>query len=279
MKRFLKALFLLGLLISVFVFGATGETAWACSNDMKTTVSGGWACWAIHVINDGGIEPGRPLVVFLHGDAEPVGKSGRYRKSIRRMLRKLKRKNMNTILIARPGCERELPTGLITTGIDVSCRGNNYTPVVLDGLAAALKALKAHYKPSKLILLGHSGGAMLSGILLGRNLGLAEGAVLVGWGCDTEEWREWRNLSAGKRGTWDESLSARDYVDKVPVKTKIVALTGSRDENTLPKFGKMCTDELIARGVAARFEVLEGWGHGSALRSDDVTEAVLEVSR
>ena len=246
---------------------------------MKTTVSGGEACWAIHVINDGGIEPGQPLVVFLHGDAEPVGKSGRYGKSTRRMLRKLKSKNINTILIARPGCERELPTGLVTTGIDVSCRGNNYTPEVLDGLAAALKALKAHYKPSKLILLGHSGGAMISGILLGRTPGLAQGAVLVGWGCDTGEWRDWRNYSAGKRGEWDESLSAIDFVGKVPVKTKIVALTGSKDQNTLPKFGKMCTDKLIARGVAARFEVLEGWGHGSALRSDDVTEAVLEVSR
>ena len=74
MNRFLKVFCFFGFLICISVFGTTGETAWACSNDMKTTVSGGWACWAIHVINDAGIEPGRPLVVFLHGDAEPVGK-------------------------------------------------------------------------------------------------------------------------------------------------------------------------------------------------------------
>ena len=281
MKWVLKALCLLGLLISISACRTTGEvappgeTAQTCPNDMKSRVYAGGGCFAIELFNDEVLGPGHPLVVFIHGDSGAIKRGGWYRGSYEEQLSELKEEKLNVIAIARPGYR--LPNGP-TTGIYGPFNRDSYTVAVIDGLAAALKALKAHYKPSKLVLLGHSGGAMISGILLGRHPGVADGAVLVGWACDTAEWREWRNATAGRRGTWDNSLSARDYIDKVPVTTKIVALTGKDDNNTIPRFGKMCTDELITRGVPARFEMLEGLGHSAAMLAYSVTKAVLEVS-
>lgn len=282
MRWFFKALCILALLICISAYRTTGkmtspaESAQTCPNDMKKRVYAGGGCFAIDLFNDDALGPGHPLVVFIHGDSGPIKRGGWYRGSYEEQLSELKEEKLNVMAIARPGYR--LPNGP-TTGIYGPFNRDSYTVAVIDGLAAALIALKAHYKPSKLVLLGHSGGAMISGILLGRHPGVADGAVLVGWACDTPEWREWRNITAGKSGAWDNSLSALDYVGKVPVKTKVVALTGKDDDNTIPRFGKMCTDELIARGVPARFEVLEGLAHSTAMLAYAVTKAVLEVSK
>ena len=243
---------------------------------MKSRVYADGGCFAIELFNDAALGPKHPLVVFIHGDSGAIKREGWYWGSYEEQLSELKEEKLNVIAIARPGYS--LPNGP-TTGIYGPYNRDSYTVAVIDGLAAALHALRAHYKPSKLVLLGHSGGAMISGILLGRHPGVADGAVLVGWACDTAEWREWRNATAGKSGAWDNSLSALDYIGKVPVNTKIVALTGKDDKNTIPRFGKMCTDELSARGVPARFELLEGLGHNAAMLAYAVTKAVLEVSR
>ena len=164
---------------------------------------------------------------------------------------RLKRKHVNVLVIARPAYR--LPNGP-TTGIHARFNNDPYTVPVVDGLAAALNALKAHYRPSRMVLLGHSGGSMISGIILGRHPGLASGAVLVAWGCDTREWRQWRIDSAGRNSLWYESLSARDYIANVPTTTKVIAITGQRDRNTLPKFAKKCVKEMRSHGIDARFQ-------------------------
>ena len=215
-------------------------------------------------------EPGQPLVVFMHGDSG-ASKDGNYLKNYKDKFQRLKRKHVNVLTIARPAYW--LPTGP-TTGIHARFNRDPYTVPVVDGLAAALKALKAHYRPSRLVLLGHSGGSMISGIILGRHPGLVSGAVLVAWACDTREWRQWRIESAGKRSQWYESLSARDYIANVPATTKVIAITGQRDRNTLPKFSKKCVKEMKSHGIDARFKMVSTprvRGHGSVMRSSVVS--------
>ena len=72
----------------------------------------------------------------------------------------------------------------------------------------------------------------------------------------------------------------RNYIPRIPVdKARVVAITGERDNNTLPRFGKACVDEMKARGIDARFELVEGRGHGSVLASETIVDAVREVSK
>ena len=269
-RRLLATVIALAALVPISSTGAR-----ACSNDMKERVRGGEGCFAIDIVGSSEIRPGAPLVVAIHGDGE-IAREGRYRRGYRHLFRNLRDQGINAIAIARP--HFSVLTGR-TTGIWGNYGRDAYTGEIVDGLAAALKALKAHYRPSRLILVGHSGGAMISGILLGRHAALAEGAVLVAWGCDTYTWRQWRIESAGRRGQWTQSLSARDHIPEIPVgSAKVVAVTGDRDNNTLPRFGKECIDQMKARGIDARFERVEDRGHSSILASYAVIHAVMEVS-
>lgn len=277
MTRLTEFSLLFGLLICVVAGRSAADTVGTCTNDMKRRVQAGNGCFAVDIVGHPEFEPGQPLVVFMHGDSG-ASKDGNYLKNYKDQFQRLKRKHVNVLTIARPAYW--LPNGP-TTGIHARFNRDPYTVPVVDGLAAALKALKAHYRPSRLVLLGHSGGSMISGIILGRHPGLVSGAVLVAWACDTREWRQWRIESAGKRSQWYESLSARDYIANVPATTKVIAITGQRDRNTLPKFSKKCVKEMKSHGIDARFKMVSTprvRGHGSVMRSSVVTRAVLEVS-
>ena len=246
-----------------------------CSNDMKESVRGGDGCFAIDVVGKEEIRPGEPLVVFIHGDGGAM-RNDSYRRGYAHQFETMRDRGINAIAIARPGFW--VATGK-TKGIFMGWRGDTYLPEVVDGLAAALRRLREHYKPSRLVLLGHSGGSMISGILLGRHPGVADGAVLVAWGCDTYTWRQWRIDSAGRKGQWTQSLSARDYIAKIPAgSVRVVAITGTKDNNTLPKFGRECVYKMMDRAIDARFELASNRGHGSVLYSESVINAIEDVS-
>ena len=277
MKRRAVHSFLLCLAVGFAVIPHTAQAAETCANDMVSRVQGGDGCFAIDIVGDPDIEPGKPLVVFMHGDGG-ASKHGKYFGSYADQFRMLAERKINVLAIARPAYR--LPNGP-TTGIRARFNKDPYTLPVVDGLAAALKALKAHYRPSRLVLLGHSGGSMISGIILGRHPGLADDAVLVSWACNTRQWRQWRINSAGKRKQWLRRLSAHDHIARVPVTTRVVAMTGERDRNTLPRFAKQCVEAMIAHGIDARFDLVttpDARGHDSVMRSPAVTRTVMEVT-
>ena len=183
---------------------------------MASRVQAGDGCITIDIVGDPDIESGQPLVVFMHGDGG-ASKRGKYFGSYVDQFRMLTERKINVLAIARPAYR--LLNGP-TTGIRMRFNKDPYTLPVIDGLAAALKALNAHYRPSRLILLGHSGGSMISGIILDRHPGLADGAVLMSWACNTRQWRQWRINSAGKRKQWLRSLSAHDHIARVKARIK-----------------------------------------------------------
>jgi pimeloyl-ACP methyl ester carboxylesterase len=127
-------------------------------------------------------------------------------------------------------------------------RQDSYTKHNIDAIAAALKALRGHHKASHLILVGHSGGAAISGVILGRHPGVADAAVLAACPCFIAEWR------AGRR-RWMQSLSPDEVIKQVPVATRVVALTGDADDNTRPILARDYVEALAKRGKPARFEL------------------------
>lgn len=277
MKRHVEKSFLLCLAVCLTAILHTAKAVETCANDMKHRVQAGEGCFAIDIVGNPEIQFGQPLVVFMHGDGGAL-KNGNYLRNYTEQFGMLKRRKINVLAIARPAYR--LPTGP-TTGIRARFNDDPYTLPVVDGLAAALNALKVHYRPSRLVLLGHSGGSMISGIIVGRHPGVVDGAVLVSWGCNTRKWRRWRINSAGKRKPWLKSLSAHDYIAFVPTTTRVVAITGANDRNTPPRFAKTCVKEMVAHGIDARFDLVntsDVRGHSSVMRSTIVTRAVIEVS-
>ena len=259
-------------LVAVSGCQSTEEAHKACANDMRVSIKTSGGCFAIDALRAAPSLSGQPVVVFIHGDGGP----GDYRKDYWNQIDALDDAKLNPIVLVRPGYR--LPNGDETTGYARNSF-DNYTPEIVAGIAEALMAFRAHHKPSRLILMGHSGGAMIAGIIGGRHPGAADAAVLVGWGCDTTEWRQWRIASAGRRGQWVYSLSARDFIDAVPLTMKLRAITGAQDSNTKSEFGRDCVQRLQARGVNATFQEVPGAGHSSAMSANIVTMAARELAQ
>ncbi len=144
-------------LLAIALTGAFSASALAedCEADPNQALSVAGGCLAIesHVSR-----PGGPLVVFIHGDSRIsrryTGQLDRIRDSV-----------INLVVLARPGFRTR--DGRMSTGPD-SDTYDNYTPPVIDSLGSALRQLRKFHNASRLVLFGHSGGAMISGILMGR---------------------------------------------------------------------------------------------------------------
>ena len=91
-----------------------------------------------------------------------------------------------------------------------------------------MTSLKKHHKAKRVVLVGHSGGAAISGIIFGRSPGLVDTVILAACPCDVPRWREMR------RGynTWTRGLSPHDFSNKVSHGARVIALTGEHDDNT-----------------------------------------------
>ncbi len=255
---------------------SVGSASADCADDFTRSVKTSDGCFAIDFMQN--VAPaGNPLVVFIHGDGGPIRRSTEaYRESYADQFSLLRNAGINVIVILRPG--HRLPDWSQTSGYPTT-KNDNYTGGIIAGISEAMDRLRDHYKPSKMVLLGHSGGAMISGIIAGRHPGTADAAVLVAWGCNTREWRQWRIDSKGRRGQWYDSLSAHDFLDGIPKDMRVIAITGSDDTNTKPSFAKDCIAQMKSLGLNVDMREIDGYGHSSMLGASNVTDAVVEASK
>lgn len=266
----------IGGLVMFCLAVSTHRTYADCADNFKTSVKTSDGCFAIDFMQNGDIA-GKPLIVFIHGDGGPITRSSEaYRESYADQFNLLRHANMNVVVILRPG--HRLPDWSQTSGYRAN-KNDNYTSDIIEGIAEAILRLRDHYRPNKIILLGHSGGAMISGIIAGRHPGVADAAVLVAWGCNTREWRQWRIDSRGRRGQWFDSLSAHDFLNGIPKDMRVIAITGSEDTNTKPSFAKGCIAQMQTLGLNADFRIINGFRHSSMFGARDVTDAVIESSQ
>jgi pimeloyl-ACP methyl ester carboxylesterase len=125
------------------------------------------------------------------------------------------------------------------------------------------------------VYVGHSGGAAIGGVLIGRRRGLVDAAVLVSCPCDIDRWN-----SGHKREPWTRSLSPSMFAHRVPTETQVVAITGERDANTPPALARSYVAKLSERGVSARAVIVDGASHGfSGLREVTNAEANKLIGR
>ena len=207
------------------------------------------------------------LIVFIHGD----GSSGGPSDYLYSLAARFSKDGVVAVGLIRPGYFDK--AGQRSTGESWRREGDGYRPVVVDAVADAVKNLKAFHNAKTTILVRHSGGAAIAGVILGRFPGLADAALLAACPCNIVNWRVMRRGS----NTWTRSLSPSDFTDAIPVGTRAIAVTGADDSNNFPKIAEDYIKRLTAGGVDARFELVPDAGHNQVIRTEQFFQTLEEL--
>jgi len=235
-------------------------SAGPCAEDFKTRVAANGECLVIRTF---GVPAEKTtLAIFIHGDTRRVAD---YMYPVAQAYGS---KGVIAVGLIRPGYDDS--AGNHSTGGGVPNGGDNYRSDIVETVAAAIKLLKEHYKAEYVLLAGRSGGAALSGIIIGKFPGLVNAVVLGACPCNVPRWRFLR------KGTnrWLASLSPHDFVDSMAADAKIVAVTGSSDSITYPVLARDYVKALKGRGIDAVYIEAAGVGHGKIENSSEFRRSV-----
>jgi pimeloyl-ACP methyl ester carboxylesterase len=223
---------------------------------------GGGLCLAATTFGNESAGPNPTLIVVVHGDISDGG-AATYHVDFARTLA---RPGVVAVALIRPGYAGG--DGRRSQGHNHG-RTDSYTAETVAAIGGAVEALRRYYRARRVIYVGHSGGAAIGGVLIGKRPKLIDAAVLVSCPCDIARW-----LAARRRPQWTRSLSPAHHLHRVAPTTQVVAITGTADDNTTPQLARDYAARLAARGAPARFVAVEGAGHGfSGVRA--ATEAAV----
>ena len=251
-------------LLSVLGWQAAAEKPCE-SPDNIASVSGTAHCLQIRTYTppDGS---SKTLVVVLHG-ALSRGGDVDYIKPVARMA--AKKHGAIAVVMAQPGYTLEGRTSTGTATRDTH-RWYRYRAEKIDSIAAAVAALKTHHGAERLVMVGHSLGAIVSGVTLGRRAPLVDAVILLGCPCDVDAMMYHRN-----RDPIPQALSPIDYLGSVPKSARIIALTGDRDQSTPPFVAKDYVEKARKLGLNATFSLLENIGHKMNRRWRDPIDSAI----
>lgn len=238
--------------------------------DNLTRVTGGGECLVIRTWQRADSTPPRTMFVLLHGNHSSGSPAISQFAVAEELIAQAARGSVAVALI-RPGYDDA--EGNRSSGNHAG-RGDNFTLANIDIVASAVSALKAFHRAERVVLIGHSGGAAMAGVILGRHPGLADAAVLAGCPCDVQAWRAGR----GRRDAW-QSASASHFVERIPANAGIAVIVGGKDDVTDPALSESYVGALRRRGIAATLEVLDGVDHASVVRARQVLAAALRLAR
>lgn len=226
---------------------STGAAGVACSGPQRIEAEGG-GCIAVRRY---GRAQADTLIVMLHGDVSSGGPASYHFPFAERIASE--NPTAAVAAIVRPGYPDG--SGNVTAGNNFG-RIDQYTAANMDLMAGAIRALKREAGATRVIAIGHSGGAATIANILARDPTLIGAAGLLACNCNIAAWRQGRQ-------PWVRSLDPYRVADQVPVTTRVIGFTGSNDVNAFPSQKKSYIDRLAARGVTADFVIVPGAGHNS----------------
>jgi len=195
----------------------------------------------------------RALVVILHGDSGPGSHYSRYAAALAK-----RESNTTVVVLTRPAF-----TGPNGRSPGQNPKKDHFTPSNNKRVAQSIEAMKQDLSPKRVIVVGFSGGAGQTGTIVGRFPGIIDVAILAACPCDVPNWRIHRR---GRNG-WKQSQSPHRYAGKIPRSTRVDMITGSNDENTLPKFALRYYEIAKKAGTTIAYYEPKGVTHSwSALR-------------
>ena len=198
------------------------------------------------------------LLLVLHGDA-PFNPPG-YQYALARQVAQAN-SDVVAVGLLRPGYTD--PTGHRSAGERGEATGDNYTPAVIDAIAAALTTLKARYHAGQVVVAGYSGGAAITASLLGRHPGLANAALLASCPCNVPAWRAHMKQRVGG-AVWElpsASISPEQVLSRIPASTRVALLVGTADSIAPPALTREYYQRLRQRGIPATLRELPALGH------------------
>jgi predicted esterase len=252
----------------MLLLAASGVRAAPCAmEDFETKVSGVSECLLMR--RYGSAKPG-VMIVWLHGNVSSGGPANSHFRLAEKFAIDLAAENVLSVALVRPGYPDG--TGQSSSGSD-NGRADNWSRATIAEIGSAIERLRLHYQPNRVIIAGHSGGAAITAVLLGMKPQLADSALLLACPCDLVAWR------AGRRGMPWVSENPVSWIEKVSPASKVIALTGSRDDTTDPGLARTYVDRLRARGIDASFQLVPDAGHIDVLRSPAILDASLKLLR
>jgi pimeloyl-ACP methyl ester carboxylesterase len=237
---------------------ARGQTVWL-------TAKG----WRLKTVIYRSASPGsHPLLILvLPGDAAFGPTSAQYEFAARAAVQF---DDVIAIGILRPGFPDG--TGDHSEGVRGFGNGDNYTPQVVDAVAGAAEQLKTRFHPAGVILVGHSGGAVIAADVLGRWPSLVDAGLLVSCPCDVAAWRKhmrgvessslwrrWAGVVAWRLPVG--SLSPIELAARVPSSTLVTMVVGGADPVAPPRFTEQYAARLRDHGVPVSVAVAPGLAH------------------
>jgi len=180
--------------------------------------------------------------------------------------------------ILRPGYTDN--SGDRSDGVRGNAADDNYTPEVVDAVASAIEDLKQRFKPRRVVLVGHSGGAAIEANLLGRHPEAADAALLVACGCDPNADRAYMR-TVRKSSIWrgrTRSLQPLELAPHVRRDVIVRLIVGENDHTGNPQYSIEYADALKSRGINAQVTIVPGVGH-NILLTEPVLGALAQLLR
>jgi predicted esterase len=254
--------------VLILLSAATGASAALCAQeDFETRVSSASECLIMQ--RYGATEPAT-MIVWLHGNVSTGGPANSHFKIAAQAAADLAAENVLAVALVRPGYPDG--TGAYSSGSD-NGRTDNWQKATIAEIGTAIERLRGRYKPRSVVIVGHSGGAAITAVLMGMRPDLAHAALLLACPCDMVNWR------LGKHSRPWASEDPLRWIEQVDASARVVALTGSKDDTTSPELARTYVEKLKARGVDASFELVPDVGHIDLLRSPALAEATARLVR
>ncbi|GBF27253.1 hypothetical protein MnTg02_02300 [bacterium MnTg02] len=241
---------LLVALLAIFPVSASAKSL--CDRgDQFSAIRGGGLCLATKTFNAVPNRKFQPtLVVMLHGD---ISKGGPANYHTPLMLEIAQNDKIVSVAIIRPGYSDK--NGRKSVGSNYG-RSDNYTKRNNAAIGEAISKLKKLHNAKRVVLIGHSGGAAMTGVIIGMFPGLVDKAILVSCPCNIARWRKMK-----RRRPWRRSLSPSSFVGKISLSTEVVVIVGKKDRNTPPRLSIDYVASLKKRKIKAKLLILEFGEH------------------
>jgi pimeloyl-ACP methyl ester carboxylesterase len=251
------------VVLLMFSFGVAASPCEA--EDFLTEVSGGSECLLMR--RYGSVVPS-VLVVWLHGNVSTGGPANSHFKFAEATATTFESEQILAVALVRPGYPDG--TGKYSSGSD-NGRADNWRRQTIADIGTAIERIKKQFHPKTTLIVGHSGGAAITAVLLGLQPDLIDAAILIGCPCDMLAWR------AGRSRTMWISEDPLAWVNQVNPHTRITALTGDQDNTTAPALAIAYISRLQERGIKATFISVPGAGHIDVIKSQAVMDAISEL--
>lgn len=241
---------LLVALLSLFPVTVSAKSL-CDKGDQFSAISGDGLCLVITTYNADLKRDYQPtLVVMLHGDISSGGPANYH---VPHMLEIAQNDRIVAVAIVRPGYSGG--KGRKSDGSNYG-RRDSYTKRNNTAVGEAITKLKKLHNANRVVLIGHSGGAAMAGVIIGMFPGLVDKAILVSCPCNISQWRKMRGRKA-----WKRSLSPSSFVGKIPQSTEVVVIVGKKDKNTRPRLSIDYVASLKKKKIKAKLSILELGGH------------------